>query len=82
MRREMPDTDEIIIDEVHRWYRFYPKLLGDPRFAITPIIGLSATPWTRGLGKYFDRLIIGATTRDLIDAGFLAKFRVVRPGIS
>jgi len=79
LRREMPDTDEIIIDEVHRWYRFYPKLLRDPRFAITPIIGLSATPWTRGLGRYFDRLIIAATTGDLIDAGFLTKFRSFAP---
>ena len=48
-RRETPPADEIIIDEVHRWYQFYPKLLADPRFAATPIIGLTATPWTRGL---------------------------------
>ena len=47
-RREVPDADEIIIDEVHRWYRFYPKLLADPRFADVPIIGLTATPWTKG----------------------------------
>ena len=47
-RREVPDADEIIIDEVHRWYKFYPKLLGDPHFTNTPIIGLTATPWTKG----------------------------------
>ena len=46
---------------------FYPKLLADPRFADTPIIGLTATPWTKGLGKHFERLIIGSTTRELID---------------
>ena len=56
-RREMPLADEIIIDEVHRWYQFYPRLLNDPRYAATPIIGLSATPWTRGLGKHFSRLV-------------------------
>jgi hypothetical protein len=43
------------------------------------VIGLSATPWARGLGKYFDRLLVGATTRQLIDAGRLSKFRVFAP---
>jgi superfamily II DNA or RNA helicase len=78
-RRQIPDADEIIIDEVHRWYRFYPKLLHDPRFANIPIIGLTATPWTRGIGRYFDKLIIGATTADLIDGRWLCGFRVFAP---
>lgn len=78
-RREAPAADEIIIDEVHRWYQFYPKLLGDPRFAGIPIIGLTATPWTKGLGKYFSKLIIGATTANLIDAGYLSPFRAFAP---
>jgi superfamily II DNA or RNA helicase len=78
-RREVPDADEIIIDEVHRWYQFYPQLLADPRFADVPIIGLTATPWTRGLGKYFNKLIIGATTQELIDAGYLSPFRAFAP---
>lgn len=64
-RRAVPDADEIIIDEAHRFYEFYPKLLADPRFADVPIIGLTATPWTRGLGKHFHKLIIGATTQQL-----------------
>jgi superfamily II DNA or RNA helicase len=78
-RREIPPADEIIIDEVHRWFRFYPKLLGDPRFAVTPVIGLTATPWTKGLGRYFERLIIGSTTAELIEAGYLSKFRAFAP---
>jgi superfamily II DNA or RNA helicase len=75
----VPDADEIIIDEVHRWYRFYPELLADPRFANTPIIGLTATPWTKGLGRHFHKLIIGATTAELIDAGYLSQFRAFAP---
>ena len=78
-RREVPRADEIIIDEVHRWYGFYPDLLADPRFADVPIIGLTATPWTRGLGRHFGHLIIGATTAELIDAGYLSKFRTFAP---
>jgi DNA repair protein RadD len=76
-RRDIPDAAEILIDEVHRWFKhLYPKLLSDPRFANTPIIGLTATPWSRGLGRYFDRLIIGATTAQLIDEKLLSPFRV------
>jgi superfamily II DNA or RNA helicase len=78
-RREVPDADEIIIDEVHRWYKFYPKLLGDPHFTNTPIIGLTATPWTKGLGMYFERLIIGSTTQELIEGGYLSKFKAFAP---
>ena len=42
-------------------------------------IGLSATPWSRGLGKYYDDLIIAATTRELIDAGCLSDFTAFAP---
>jgi hypothetical protein len=52
-----------------------PKLLSDPRFVDVPIIGLSATPWPRGLGRYFDRLIIGATARALIETAHQFKQR-------
>jgi superfamily II DNA or RNA helicase len=78
-RREVPDADEIIIDEVHRWYQFYPKLLTDLRFANIPILGLTATPWTKGLGRHFHKLIIGATTAELIEAGYLSQFRAFAP---
>jgi DNA repair protein RadD len=77
--REVPDAAEIIIDEVHRWYKFYPRLLADPRFADVPIIGMTATPWTRGLGKHFQRLIVGSTTEGLIRGGFLSPFRAFAP---
>jgi superfamily II DNA or RNA helicase len=40
---------------------------------------LTATPWTRGLGKYFGRLIIGSTTQELIDTGYLSPFRAFAP---
>ena len=78
-RREIPGADEIIIDEVHRWYRFYPKLLANPRFADVPVVGLTATPWTKGLGKHFERLIVGSTTGQLIEEGYLAPFRSFAP---
>lgn len=78
-RRKVPDANLVIIDEVHRWFDFYGEWLNDANWFDVPFIGLSATPWTRGLGRYFDELIIAATTAELIDAGYLSKFRVFAP---
>jgi DNA repair protein RadD len=76
-RRKRLDVDLVLVDEAHglyrdvlRWMRDCPDL---------PFIGLSATPWTRGLGKYYDDLIIAATTADLIRDGFLSPFTVFAP---
>jgi DNA repair protein RadD len=79
MRRQIPDADLVIIDEAHRWFDFYAEWMGKPGWADVPFVGLTATPWTRGLGRYYDTLIIGSTTGELIRAGYLSKFRVFAP---
>lgn len=79
MRRELPIADVVVIDEAHRWFEFYGTWMANPDWLRTPFIGLSATPWTKGLGKHFDDLIIAATTADLIDGGYLAPFKVFAP---
>ena len=78
-RRRLPEAEVVVIDEAHRWFRFYGEWMKRPQWQDVPFIGLSATPWTRGLGKHFDDLIIAATTKDLIDAGYLSNFRVFAP---
>lgn len=77
VQRQLPETDIVIVDEAHvafkvvfKWMALKPEVL---------FIGLSATPWTKGLGKYYDDLIVAATTQELIDAGFLSPFRVFAP---
>ena len=50
-----------------------------PEWQRVPFVGLSATPWTKGLGKHYDDLIVAATTAELIDKGFLSPFRVYAP---
>jgi superfamily II DNA or RNA helicase len=76
-RRKLPDTDLVIVDEAHRAHKIiFQWMRQEERL---PFIGLSATPWTRGLGKHFDTLIVGATTRQLIRDGFLSDFRVYAP---
>jgi DNA repair protein RadD len=78
-RREIPPADLVMIDEAHRWFDFYGEWLKDPEWSDVPFIGLTATPWTRGLGKYFDKLLIGSTTQELIEKSYLSKFRVFAP---
>jgi superfamily II DNA or RNA helicase len=78
-RRVTPAADLVVIDEVHRWFDFYGELLKRPEWRDVPVIGLSATPWTRGLGRHFKQLIVGATTAELIEAGYLSPFRVFGP---
>jgi DNA repair protein RadD len=78
-RRPLPEADMVIIDECHRLFDFYGRWMMDPAWRTRPFIGLSATPWTRGLGRYFDDLIIAATTQDLIAGGYLSPFRVFAP---
>jgi DNA repair protein RadD len=77
-RRQMPLADMVIIDEVHKKFDIYERWLAGP-WSHLPVIGLTATPWTRGLGKLFSKLIIGATTQQLIDAGYLSKFKIFGP---
>lgn len=78
-RRGLPEADIALVDEAHRWFDFYGKWFLEEGWRTKPIIGLSATPWTRGLGRYYEELIIAATTSQLIDAGYLSKFRVFAP---
>ena len=50
-----------------------------PDWQAVPFIGLSATPWSKGLGQDYDDLIVAARMPELIKRGFLAPFRVFAP---
>jgi DNA repair protein RadD len=76
-RRKRPDVDVVLVDEAHELHREIFRWMAD--CPAVPIIGLSATPWSRGLGKYYDDLIIAATTKDLIDQEYLSRFKVFAP---
>lgn len=78
-RRTLPQADVVLVDEAHKWFKFYEKWFFDEAWKNIPIIGLSATPWTRGLGSYYEQLIIAGTTRELIEQGRLSPFRVFAP---
>ena len=78
-RRRRPEVDVVIIDEAHqlhkepfKWMAACPEVL---------FIGLSATPWARGLGKHYNDLIVASTTKDLIEQGYLSTFKVFAPSM-
>ena len=76
-RRKRPEVDVVIVDEAHQMHKEIFRWMKDcPN---VPFIGLSATPWTRGLGKYYDDLVIAATTADLIRERYLSTFVAFAP---
>jgi DNA repair protein RadD len=79
IRRKLPDAAVVLVNEAHRWSKLYETWFADPAWKDVPIIGLSATPWTRGIGKHYDTLIIASTTKELIESDFLAPFKVFAP---
>jgi superfamily II DNA or RNA helicase len=70
----------VVIDEVHELHKAHVDWLQDEDWQAVPFIGLSATPWRKGLGKHFESLLVASTTRELIDKGFLSRFRVFATG--
>ena len=76
-RKVYPEANVVVIDECHQLHRAHIRWMQHPDWLSVPFVGLSATPWTKGLGKYFDSLLVMCTTRELIDLGFLSKFKVM-----
>lgn len=72
-RRSFPDADLIVIDESHCQYKAWTDHIPNCR---AHVIGLSATPFSRGLGKLFTNLINAATMHELTESGVLVPMRV------
>ena len=65
------------MDESHIWHQTHDRVLeacGDAK-----VLGLSATPLRGWLGRRFDKLVIGATIRELTEDGYLVPARVFAP---
>ena len=78
-RRQIPRAALIIVDECHIDYQVIRDLMDERQDVY--FIGLSATPWSRGLGLRWEKLIIPITTQELIDQGYLSQFRVYAPDV-
>ena len=72
-RRKWPDSDVIIIDECHTQYRASTEHIKSCR---ARVVGLSATPFSAGLGLIFTNLVNAATMNDLTQSGVLVPLRI------
>jgi DNA repair protein RadD len=86
MNRRIPMAQCVLIDECHRWFDFYERWMAMPEWRKCKFIGMSATPWTKGLAKHFDTLCVPTTTKKLIETinpltgrSFLSPFKVFAP---
>lgn len=68
-----PDADVIIIDEAHTQLKVWTEFIQTTKAAC---IGLSATPFSPGLGKLFTNLINATTMHALTQSGVLVPMRV------
>lgn len=72
-RRGWPDADVIIVDEAHTQYKTW---VDHAKTCKSLVIGLSATPFSDGLGRIFSNLVNAATMHDLTESGVLVPMRV------
>ncbi len=76
-RRDAGEFGLCIVDEAHISSRAISQMMVDQ--PACRFVGLSATPWRKGMGHEWDHLCVAATTADLIKSGVLADFRVYAP---
>lgn len=73
-REEFPNIDLLIVDEAHihrasvtEFIKTHPDV---------KVIGLSATPFTRGLANHYGEVVCAATTKQLVESKWLVPLRV------
>jgi superfamily II DNA or RNA helicase len=72
-RRGWPEADLIIIDESHTLYRAWTNHIKHTNAAV---IGLSATPFARGMGAIFSNIVNASSMHKLTQDGVLVPMRV------
>lgn len=72
-RRSWPDCDVLVIDEAHTQLKVWIDYVADCKASV---IGLSATPFSPGLGKIFTNLVNATTMHELTNQGVLVPLRV------
>jgi len=76
-RRNSAPFDVVIYDEAHVIHKSLIKKMEEWKDSYW--IGLTATPYTKGLGKYWQGLVNGTKMNDLIKAGQLCEYVVYGP---
>lgn len=73
-RGSFPGIDLMIVDEAHAQRKQTAEFIkNNPHIRV---VGLSASPFTKGLGNTYSQVISPTTTRELVDAGWLSPLKV------
>lgn len=74
-RRSLPrDPSLIVVDEAHCQYKATLNFMA--RYPNAVKIGLTATPFTKGMGEHWDDVVNVIPTRQLINDGFLIEPKI------
>lgn len=76
-KRDTVAFDFAFVDEAHTIFKSLTDYM--LRYDNIPFIGLTATPFSKGLGKYYQDLIVPITTGELMDQGYLCPYDVYAP---
>ena len=73
-RQAFPDIDLLIVDECHVQRKKTVEFIkANPHIKV---VGLTATPFTKGLGDVYTHIVGATSTGDLIEKGWLAPLKV------
>lgn len=75
--RTVKEFDFAIIDEVHCLFQTHIEYM--ERYNNVPFIGLTATPFRKGMGKIFQDLVVPITVKELTEQGYLCPYEVFAP---
>ena len=78
-RREIPNAALVIVDEAHIRSEAVEKMMAERNDVF--FVGLSATPWAKGMGLLWEEMVIPVTIGDLIAMGNLSKFSAYAPNV-
>jgi len=71
-RRQLPRRPDLLVwDECHSLYKSMLEYIGENPQAV--VVGLTATPFTKGIGQHWDGIVNVIPTRQLIDGGHLIE---------
>lgn len=73
-RRTWPEADVIVVDEAHTQMKVWTDYIQTTSAAV---IGLSATPFSKGLGKLFTNLVCATPMSELVESGVLVPLHVL-----
>ncbi len=72
-KRQWPEADLIVVDECHSIVKTVKDRIAKKDCVV---IGLTATPFPKGLGQIYEGIVSVSTTNKLIAEGFLAPYEI------